>query len=90
MFTPRLAELMSQIIRPDDGDLSPEHAAYILKLDFPASVHERHDVLQAKAQEGTLTPEETSELDDLLAADAFLSIMQSKARVTLRQHNPAA
>jgi hypothetical protein len=87
---PNVEPLLEGIIRPDRGGLSPEHARYILSLDFTADQHARYAVLAAKADEGALTDEEASEMDAFLAADALLSILQSKARQSLNQHQPAA
>jgi hypothetical protein len=37
-----------------------------------------------------LSEQEEAELDEFLAANALLTILQSKARVSLKKHNPAA
>jgi hypothetical protein len=85
-----VAPLLEGLLRPDQGVLSPELARYILTLDFTPDQHARYSVLAGKAQSGTLTSDEASEIDAFLAADAFLSILQSKARQSLQQHQPAA
>jgi hypothetical protein len=41
-------------------------------------------------QEGTLSSHEDAELNEFLAANALLTILQSKARLSLKKHNPAA
>ena len=81
--------ILDRIIEPQRGGFSTEHANYVLSLDFSADEHARHDELSAKAQEGRLTPEERVELDEFLAVNAILMILQSKARVSLKKHNPA-
>jgi hypothetical protein len=68
----------------------PDHARYILSLDFSPEEHARYAELSAKAQSGTLTEQEQGELDEFLTANALLMILQSKARVSLKQHTPAA
>jgi hypothetical protein len=65
-------------------------AEYLLQLDFPPEDHARYLELSAKAQAGTLAAEEAAELDDLLLANNVLTILQSKARVSLAQRTPAA
>jgi len=82
--------ILERVIQPERGDFSADHARYVLSLDFSAEQHSRYKVLSAKAQEGTLSLEEQRELDELLTADALLTILQSKARVSLAKHNSAA
>jgi len=77
-------DILSRIIAPDDGNLEPGLAQYILKLDFPQSDHRRIDELSSKAQDGALTPEEESELEGYLHVNDFLAIVQSKARLSLQ------
>lgn len=77
------AAILERVIEPAQGNLAPELARYILKLDFPPSDHERYAMLADKAQEG-LNPKEQAELDDYLSVNAFLAVIQSKARHSLR------
>jgi hypothetical protein len=77
-------DILSRIIAPDDGDLEPGLAQYILKLDFPPKDHQRIEELSAKAQDGALTPEEESELEGYLHVNDFLAIVQSKARLSVQ------
>ena len=84
------ASIFERIIRPTDGTLSAELAAYLLELDFPPADHSRYEFLSIRAQEGSLTEDERAELDDLLTASEVLAIFQSKARMSLRRQNPAA
>jgi hypothetical protein len=86
----RNAAILERVIEPGEGDLAPDLAKYILKLNFPPKDHQRYALLSGKAQEGSLTPEEETELDDYLSVNAFLSIIQSKARASLRQRSGAA
>lgn len=79
--------ILERVFEPNRGDLSPEVAQYILKLDFPPEDHARYHELSVKAQEGALTPQEQTELDDYLSVNTLLTIVQSKARVSLRQHS---
>ncbi len=82
--------MLERIIEPQRGDFSPEHARYVLSLDFSPSEHARYNELAAKAQDGNLTDTERAELDEFLNVNAFLMILQSKARVSLKKHNSAA
>jgi hypothetical protein len=87
---PPQASALERIIQPREGTLSADLATYILQLDFPPQDQARYQDLSAKAQEGALSDDEKAELDDLLTANDVLAILQSKARVSLPRHNPAA
>jgi hypothetical protein len=78
------------MIQPHRGGFSSEHARYVLSLDFSPEEHQRFAELSAKAQDRTLDSPEQNELDDLLSVNAMLSILQSKARISLTKHNSAA
>jgi hypothetical protein len=80
------SEILKQIIEPGKGDLSPELARYVLSLGFTNQLQERYRKLSDRAQSGKLTPLEESELDEYLSTDAFISILKSKARVSLKSH----
>ena len=66
--------------------LSPEVARYFLKFHFLESEQQRMAVLNEKANEGLLTVEERSELEEFIHIGTVLSIMQSKARQSLKKH----
>ena len=82
--------VLERVIEPARGGFSAEHAQYVLSLDFSAEEHARYKQLSAKAQDGTLSADEQRDLDELLTADALLTILQSKARISLAPHNSAA
>lgn len=79
------AEIMSRILKPDRATLSPAAARSILKLDFTAEDKDRMHQLAAKAREGTLTPAEKSEIENYEVVGTLISIMQSKARRSLKK-----
>lgn len=81
--------VLSHIVEPTRGDLAPDLARYLLSLSFPRRIKNRYLKLSEKAQLGTLTHREEAELDDYLNANAFLTILQSKARVSLRNRAKA-
>jgi hypothetical protein len=78
--------IWSRIIEPEQGDLTPEAAAYILKLDFRESDHQRMAQLNGKANEGTLSASERAELEEYIRAGDLMALMQSKARQSLKRH----
>jgi len=59
-------------------------ASYILRLGFPDTDRSRMGDLSEKAQSGSLSSDETAELEAYCHAAAFLSVLQSKARVALK------
>ena len=59
--------------------------ATILKLDFDPEDHERVEMLSAKAQKGSLTPQERAELEEYIRVNNELMILQSKARLSLQR-----
>jgi hypothetical protein len=84
------ASIFERIIEPRGGGFSSAHARYVLSLDFSDDEQARHAELARKAQDGVLTAEEGAELDEFVTANAILTILQSKARISLRRHTPAA
>jgi hypothetical protein len=82
--------ILDQVIRPKRGGFPQELARYLLSLDFTRTQHARYARLAAKAQNGTLTRLEQSEIDEFLMVDAMLTVLQSKARVSLKKHSSAA
>jgi hypothetical protein len=78
-----------RIVKPDPADLNPEIARAILKIDFIPEDHRRIDELSAKAQKGTLTPEERAELEEYVRVNTQLTILQSKARLSLKRAKPS-
>jgi hypothetical protein len=59
---------------------------YVLSLDFSPKDHARYAKLAQKVQDGNLTRQEESKLDEFVAANALLTILQSKARISLKKH----
>jgi hypothetical protein len=84
------ASILEQVIAPEVADMPEPLAKYILALDFPHSIHERYADLSAKVQDGSLSADERAELEEYLNVETFLMTLQSKARLSLKRHNPAA
>lgn len=84
------ASILERIIEPQSGGFSDEHARYVLSLDFSPEEQARYADLARKVQDGELTQPEEAELNEFVAANALLTILQSKARISLKNHNPAA
>ncbi|HSZ59642.1 MAG TPA: hypothetical protein VK797_28625 [Tepidisphaeraceae bacterium] len=82
-------EMFHDIVHPDQGNLSPEFARYLISLSFSAPAQRRYLKLSEKAQLGKLTTREEAELDRYLSTNAFLMVLQSKARKSLARRSRA-
>jgi hypothetical protein len=86
-----LADIIGRVVTPDADDFPPEVAKFFLSLQLEQADHDRIDGLNLKANRGTLTAEETRELDSYLDVCLALDILQSKSRLSLRSNSaPAA
>jgi hypothetical protein len=81
------ANILEQVINPQEGDMSPDLARYILTLDFPPKAHARYSLLATKAQEDMLSAVERAELEEFLKVNNLLTIIQSRARLSLKKKN---
>ena len=79
------AAIWSRIVKADQANLTPEVARTILKFTFDPEDHRRIDELSAKAQKGTLTPEERAALEECVRVNTQLMILKSKARLSLKR-----
>ncbi len=79
------SELLDRILEPLEDSMSVELAEAVLTLDFPQRDHKRYLELSTKAQDGSLTDDETAELDRYLNVNDFVSILKSIARQTLKR-----
>jgi hypothetical protein len=82
--------ILERLLDPASGTLSAKTAKEVLDLTFPESDQKRLEELADKSTAGTLTAEEGKEYDGYIEAADFLSLLQSKARLSLKQHTPAA
>lgn len=82
--------ILERLLDPTSGTLSAKTAQEVLDLTFPESDQQRLEELAEKSTAGTLTAEEAKEYDGYIEAADFLSLLQSKARLSLKQHTSAA
>ncbi len=87
MTTINEADILSRVIAPEEPNLPPDTAKIILTFDFGKEDRERMNQLAEKAREGTLTAEEQAEIDCYERVGHFLSLLRSKARISLKQAN---
>ena len=76
-------ELWSRVVEPQNPDMSPDAARGILALRFTDTDQERVRALGEKANEGTLSAQERSELESYVRVGKMLALLQSKARRSL-------
>lgn len=78
------AAIFSRIVEPDQATLSAAAARAILALSFSAIDRDRMRQLSSKAQQGTLTSAEQTEINNYERVGHVLSLMKSKARRSLK------
>src|SRR5437764_218001 len=79
------AAILDRLLEPENGELAPAAARYILALDFKQADRERMEALAAKARAGALSQGEQTELEDYRHVSHLLALMQSKARMSLKR-----
>ena len=78
------ADILAQVVSPDEPDLAPEVARAILRLSFrPAAVQTMRELLD-KNNRGVLAGEEQADMEKYLRVGQFLDLMQAKARISLQ------
>jgi hypothetical protein len=77
--------ILSRVIAPGEPGLSAQLAQVVLSFAFGPDDLKRMQELSEKASEGTLSAEEQEELDRYERVGHFLSLLQSKARVSLKR-----
>ena len=80
------AEVLGRVILPDEPNLSVAAAKSILALKVSQQDQARMSSLAEQARAGVLTEREQQEIDGYVRVGSLLSILQSKARRSLRQH----
>ena len=79
------AAIVGRLMKPDHGDFSPEAARELLSLRFGDEDQARMRTLSLKAQEGTLTASEQTEVENYRRVGYWLGILWSKARLSLKR-----
>ncbi len=76
--------IFSRVLEPDQATLSAAAARALLALGFSQADKGRMRQLSAKAQQGTLTPDEQTAINNYERVGHILSLMKSKARRSLK------
>lgn len=82
--------IWSRLLQPESGNLPPDLARTILKLDFIEQDRTRMHELVVRSQAGRLTEAEEGELDSYCRVGRLLDLMRSKARRSLAGAGVAA
>ena len=78
-----VAEILTRVIGPESGNLSPEAARSLLALSLDDQDRRRAQELGGKARDGSLTAEERDELDAYLRVARLIELLWAKARNSL-------
>jgi hypothetical protein len=74
------SELVDCIFDPVGRALSPVAARQLVALRADGDTQSHIDELAQRANEGTLTPEDRSEYESLIAAAGLVAVLQATAR----------
>lgn len=77
------ADILSDVIAPDEGDISPDLARWVLNLEFRQAAVDRMNALAEKSRADLLTEAESEEMQKYMRVGGFLSLVKSKARKSL-------
>ncbi len=90
ILTPnREGAIWARLMEAQTDALSTEVAQHLLSIGFGESDRDRMQQLAERSESGTLTDEEREEFDGYLHVGNLLAVMQSKARIALRQKRSA-
>ena len=79
------ADILDELIRPDDSSLSVRVAEELLAIGFSSTAKETIRGLLQKNNSGTITDAEKETLQNYTRVGQFLDLLQAKARLSLMQ-----
>lgn len=79
------AAIVGRLMKPDQGDFSPEVARELLNLRFDEGDQARMRELSRKAQDGSLSPQEEEEIENYRRVGYWLGVLWSRARLSLKR-----
>lgn len=82
-------DILARVVNPDQGDLPLDLAQAVLRYEFAPADRRRMHELAEKSSSDTLTERERDQMEAYIRVGHFLSLLKSKARVSLR-NQPAA
>lgn len=78
------ADILTEVVAPNEPTLSLEFARAVLSVRFNDSATETIRELLQKNNAGTITNDEKADLEKYLRVGQFLDLMQAKARQALQ------
>jgi hypothetical protein len=79
------AEILEEVVAPQEARLSPEAAQAFLALKFGRATSHRIRQLLSKNNRGTITAEERIDLEKYLRVGQLLDLLHAKARLALQK-----
>ena len=79
------ADILEELVRPDDSSLSLRVAEELLAIGFSSTAKETIRQLLQKNNAGTITDVEKETLQNYTRVGQFLDLLQAKARLSLMQ-----
>jgi hypothetical protein len=77
-------EILSEVIAPNEGDLSADVARSVLRWTFTKRAIKRMNALADRNRRGEASDEELAELSRYLRVGSLINLVQAKARLSLK------
>lgn len=84
------ADILSDVIVPEKGDMTHEAARSVLKWKFTDRALRRIDRLADRSRKGTISEGQRHELEMFQRVGSLLNLIQAKARCSLKKRNSTA
>jgi hypothetical protein len=84
-----LVDVIERLLKPQEAAFSEELARYVLSIHFTDEQKRRYAELADKVDQGGMGIDEERELESYVCANEMLTLLQLKARLSLRRQ-PAA
>lgn len=83
------SDILTDVIAPQEGNISPELAQMVLRLGFGQAAIDRMNELAEKNRQDVLTDLEREEMEKYMRVGNFLNLIKSKARTSLQAQTSA-
>lgn len=80
------ADILTDIVSPENGDLAPEAARALLTFKFSPAATKRIRLLLQKNNQGDISDNERQLLERYLRVGQFLDLLHAKAKLSLGSH----
>ena len=80
---------LERLLRPLSRQMTAELARALANIEADEEMQARYEQLAGRRTEGSLTPDETAELESLVRANTLPGVLKAEAHLFLRQ-SPAA